>query len=97
MAHVDPRYGDWNSWNSVSNWSEKMYKIPRKWIEELFHKGLIPIGSYVNSEEDFYYCSKLASKNICQKYLHITDRNWWPTLLGKSEIMDKILDEEFKK
>ena len=29
--------------------------------------------------------------------LKIRDKNWWPALLGKSDIMDEVLSEEFKK
>jgi hypothetical protein len=78
----------------------KIYKIPNEWIDRLVkEKVSLPIHNFMVSGcyTDDIPCMEDYAREICQKYLKITDVNWWPALLGKSEIMDIVLDEEFKK
>jgi hypothetical protein len=75
---------------------KKTYIIPGEWVTKLLRaKVALPVHNFLRNED--IPCFKNEATEICQKYLRITDKNWWPALLGKSEIMDQVLDEEFKK
>jgi len=72
------------------------YEIPKEWVEALTTAGIsIPIS--LKGPPPFITTLKKDAIEVCQSYLQIVDRNWWPALLGKSEIMDEVLAEEFKK
>jgi hypothetical protein len=75
-----------------------VHKIPRDWINVLLKEKIkLPVYNFFIKSDAPISCFEREAIEICRRYLEVTDRNWWPTLLGQSEIMDSILDEEFKK
>jgi hypothetical protein len=72
----------------------RVYDIPKEWIDEL-KKAKASIPEVMQPSEP-WVASKEDAVRICREYLKIRDKNWWPALLGKSEIMDEVLAEEFK-
>ena len=75
-----------------------IYLIPRMWVYELTNKSIypfrhLPMANFTDGE--FFVTTKEDAIQICRSYLKIMDKNWWPTLLGKNEIMDMVLAEEF--
>ena len=84
--------------SSFYSFSIIIHKIPKEWIKELLEaKVSIPVHNFIINDPEDLVCVEEDAIKICYKYLNITDKNWWPALLGKSEIMDTVLSEELKK
>ena len=76
---------------------EETFSLPQEW--------LIAVQKILNKSTRLYkmmalgvnFFNRKETIVICKRYLQIRDKNWWPALLGKSDVMDEVLAEEFKK
>ena len=77
--------------------TQEAFSLPQEW--------LIAVQKILNKNTRLYkemalgvnFFNRKQTINICKRYLQIKDKNWWPALFGKSEVMDEVLAEEFKK